>query len=225
MKALHAMTLAGLVGCAQPQPGESTGMPVEEKIAGETISIVPDYATRFREASPDQNYVGQSAMIGSSADGFDRYFVHFPLEQLKEKSVIYATLHFDALSGTCASSYDNTKCDLEMTVEAIPAITSSVFDANATWNRQPKYDDADVFGTVTFRVPYQGTLDVSIPVSHYVKQSLEGMPNYGLVLKVANDTETTRREQTLLHDEFHIGRAIQRDVLVGKPRLEVAAYK
>ncbi len=219
MKIRNAITLAGLVGCA-PQPEESTGMPVEENIAGETISIVPDYATRFREASPDQNYVGQSAMIGSSADGFDRYFVHFPLEQLEEKSVISATLHFDALSGTCASSYDNTICDLEMTVEAIPARTSSAFDANVTWDRQPKYD-ASVFGTVTFSVPYQGTQDVSIHVSQYVTKSLEGMPNYGLVLKVANDTETTRREQTLLHNEFHIGRAIQRDVLVGNARLEV----
>lgn len=68
-----------LIGCAEPQ----------------YATIDADYAVRVREASPNQNYVGQPGVVGCSADGFDRYVVHFPLDEVRGKNITYATLHFD----------------------------------------------------------------------------------------------------------------------------------
>ncbi|MBI5002152.1 DNRLRE domain-containing protein [Candidatus Woesearchaeota archaeon] len=230
---IRALSLVGLLGCAESQVQKSeTNDPTSgdllisgaEKSALQSETIPAYYAVRVREAEPDRNFYGEPAMIGCSADGFDRYLVRFTAN-FKGSEVQSAKIVLDALSGTCASSYDSTKCDLEMTVVAYP-VRDPMFGATpATWNVLPTFlRGRDPTGTSTFHVPYQGTAAISFDVTEYIQGVTGTMQGYGFELRAANDTETTRREQTLLHDEFHIGRAIQRDVLVGNPRLEVT-YK
>jgi hypothetical protein len=218
-----ALSLVGLLGCAQPQDGAESETSISgEKADHETIS--PYQAVRVREASPDENFSGQKGYIGCSADGFDRYLVRFPEV---EKDVSSAVIVLDAQSGTCASSYDNTKCDLEMTVEAQPVLSLWTADS-VTWSKiSPLHSEAGLpVGATTFSVPYQGAATIQIDVTEYVQRVAGKGIEYGFILQAANDTETTRREQRMLHenDDVVCGRGIQRDVVVGNPRLEVT-YK
>ncbi len=226
MSTKTALGLLGLLSCTNPsqRQAETADFSATERSASQTVTIPADYSVRVREAESKKNFYGQPAMIGCSADGFDRYLVHFPMEETRGKEIASATLYLDALSGTCNSSYDSTKCGLEMTIEAKP-IGSSWDAFTVKWNTQPKNTGA-IAGQKNFSVPYQETATVNLNVTEYLQRVAGKGQDNGFVLSVANDTETTRREQGLLHENPAIvcGRGIQRDVRVENPQLEIT-YK
>ena len=133
------------------------------------------------------------------------------------------TIVFQTQSGTCASSYDNTKCDLDLDV-LVRYAEDSWQQNSVKWQSGPSV--GTVIAETIVNVPYQKEASVSLDVTSYVQGLAEGQEqDFGLVLMAANDTDQTRREQASLHDDkYQIGRAIQRDVVVGNPVLKITYH-
>jgi hypothetical protein len=234
------MTLAGLlaIGCAQNSSDCFDVSLVSPSQATETSSFSIE-AVRVREASPDQNYQGQPAYVGCSADGFDRTYVKISdLTSLRDKEIVSATLDVKALSGTCASSYDASICDLGMKIDAyVPNFVVPWDTATLTWNTQPP---VGLFGeNSTVLLPLtsayvslaSGTpspneeATISFEIKKYVTVAANGSENPGLLFQLDFDNDNTRDEQTRLHSgEYRLDRAIQRD-LVWQPLQVVVQYR
>ncbi|MFA6888092.1 MAG: DNRLRE domain-containing protein [Candidatus Woesearchaeota archaeon] len=243
MKRSHfeLLILLALNGCPRISkclaPSNSCEAPnVEESVSLQTATYEVQ-AVRVREASPNQNFNQQPVYIGCSADGFDRTIVQFPnLSELVGHTIVSAELRVEALSGTCASSYDRTICDLGMTINGYVASPYIPIDlATVTWKTQPELGllnfDSTIFTPtastyVSLSEDYQQaqttdngifTIDITSYVTEAAKPKDTDSPydllSNSIILMVDFDHQKTRDEQIRLNGEFQIGRALQRDLI------------
>lgn len=235
---LQNMILAAtlITGCERvlEQRVDETQAPQEDV---KTLVFEAVHDARIREASPNENFgAAENGYVGSSADGFDRYLMMFMIDSqgLESEKIQSAKLVVDVLSGTCLSSYNNQICNLPIKVGAYkingnlnPNLNSGwQQEETVTWANQPDLVTRRAIGNAVVQVPYQGTGSFKIDVTRYVRAVANGAPDYGIMLKAANDTEETREFQRQVFEldditknpegkKLWMGRETQRDVLLG----------
>lgn len=179
--------IALLAACSSPeQKSEESIAAAYEKIPDTIMAIwQPIQYARLREASPDQNFGGQSLYLGASADGVETALVQYNAGRFKEMNVEKAVLQFSA-GQTCHSSYLVTfpKCGLDLVVEA-HAIQQPWEQNNVTWasfHETAEPYNALILGTAWVQVPKGKHNQYALDITAAVQDWISGKPNDGIAI-------------------------------------------